>query len=54
MQADRSVQVASADLNIWEVEGIDCLSGKAWEVEFLKITDCSILPIGEDESKPES
>lgn len=53
MQADKSLQVASADLNILEMEEIDCLSGKVWEAEFLKITDCNILPIEEDEPKLE-
>lgn len=53
MQADKSLQVASTDLNILEMEGIDCLSGKVWEAKFLKITNCNILLIEEDEPKLE-
>lgn len=51
VQADKSAQVANANLNIWEMEGIDCLSGKVWEAEFLKLTDSDILPIGDSEPK---
>ena len=45
VQADRSVHVASADLAIWQMEGIDCLSERVWEADFLKVTDCDIKPI---------
>ena len=32
---DWSVNVASADLTVWEMDGIDCQSGKIWEGGFL-------------------
>nr|CAD40002.3 OSJNBb0052B05.5 [Oryza sativa Japonica Group]CAE75887.1 B1234D02.11 [Oryza sativa Japonica Group] len=35
--AYRSVNVASADLAFWEMDGIDCLSGKIWDGDFLKM-----------------
>nr|ABA97892.1 retrotransposon protein, putative, unclassified [Oryza sativa Japonica Group] len=35
--ADRSVNVASADLALWEMDGLDCLSVKVWDGDFLKI-----------------
>nr|ABA96742.1 retrotransposon protein, putative, unclassified [Oryza sativa Japonica Group] len=35
--ADRSVNVANADLALWEMDGIDCLSGKVWDGDFLKM-----------------
>ncbi len=37
--ADRLVNVASADLAPWEMDGIDCLSGKVWDGDFLKVSD---------------
>ena len=47
--ADRSVNVANADLTVWEMDGIDCLSGKVWEGEFLRVSDFDIQPIGDEE-----
>ena len=43
--ADDSVSVATADLPIWETDGIDCLSGKVWEENFLNVSDHDIKPI---------
>lgn len=42
VQADKSVNVTIVDLSIWKIEGIDCLSGKVWECDFLKVSDCNI------------
>jgi hypothetical protein len=47
--ADRSVHVANADLSVWEMDGIDCLSGKIWQGDYLKASDCGIQPIGDGE-----
>ena len=47
MPADGSVSIATADCPVWEADGVDCLSGKAWEGEFLDVTDFSIKPIQE-------
>ncbi len=49
--ADRSVNIASADLALWEMDGIDCLFGKVWDEDFLKVSDCDIQPIEDGESK---
>jgi hypothetical protein len=49
--ADRSVNVAGADLALWDMDGIDCLSGKVWEGDFLKVSDCDIQPIEDGEPK---
>ncbi len=49
--ADRSVNVASADLALWEMDGLDCLSGKVWDRDFLKVSDCDIQPIEDGEPK---
>ncbi len=49
--ADRSVNVASADLALWEMDGLDCLSGKVWEGDFLNVSDCDIQPIEDGEPK---
>ena len=45
VQADKSVNVAIADLSIWELKGIECISGTAWEGEFLDVTSDGIQPI---------
>ena len=45
MPADESVSIVAADFRAWEVDGVDCLSGKTWEGEFLDITDYTIKPI---------
>ena len=49
--ADRSVNVASADLTIWEMDGIDCLSAKVWEGGYLKMFDCDIQPVEDGDPK---
>jgi hypothetical protein len=49
--ANRSVNVASADLALWEMDGLDCLSGKVWNGDFLKVSDSDIQPIEDGESK---
>ncbi|BAH91146.1 Os01g0554100, partial [Oryza sativa Japonica Group] len=49
--ADRSVNVASADLALWEMDGLDCLSGKVWDGDFLKVSDSDIQPIEDGEPK---
>ena len=48
VQADKSVNVAIADLSIWELKGIECISGKAWE-DFLDVTSDGIQPIADGE-----
>jgi hypothetical protein len=40
--ANRTVNVASADLALWEMDGLDCLSGKVWDGDFLKVFDSDI------------
>ena len=49
--ADRLVNVANADLALWEMDGIDCLSGKVWDGDFLKVSDSDIQPIEDGEPK---
>lgn len=49
VQADKSVNVTIVDLSIWKIEGIDCLSGKVWECDFLKVSDCNIQSISDGE-----
>lgn len=46
---NRSVNVANADLSVWEMDGIDCLSGKIWQGDYLKVFDCDIQPVGDGE-----
>nr|AAM08874.1 Hypothetical protein with similarity to putative retroelements [Oryza sativa Japonica Group] len=47
--ADRSVNVANADLTIWEMDVIDCLSRNVWEGGYLKVSDHDIQLIGGEE-----
>ncbi len=49
--ADRSVNVASADLVLWEIDGLDCLSGKVWDGDFLKVSASDIQPLEDGEPK---
>ncbi len=49
--ADRSVNVANADLALWEMDGLDCLSGKVWDGDFLKVFESDIQPIEDGEPK---
>jgi hypothetical protein len=49
--ADRLVNVASTDLALWEMDGLDCLSGKVWDGDFLKVSDSDIHPIDDGEPK---
>jgi hypothetical protein len=43
--ADTTVSVAAADTLAWEFEGIECLSGKVWEGEFLQMSEQGLKPI---------
>jgi hypothetical protein len=49
--ADKSVNVAGADLALWEMDGLDCLSGKVWDGDFLKVSDSDIQPVEDGEPK---
>ncbi len=49
--ADRSVNVASVDLALWEMDGLDCLSRKVWNGDFLKVFDSNIQPVEDGEPK---
>ncbi len=49
--ADRSVNVANANLALWEMDGLDFLSRKVWDGDFLKVSDCDIQPIEDGEPK---
>jgi hypothetical protein len=51
MPADRSVNVASADLALWEMDGINCMSGKVWDGDFQKVSDCDMQPIEDGDPK---
>jgi hypothetical protein len=45
IEADRTVQIAHADLPIWEMDGMECLSGHAWDADELRITEFGFEPI---------
>jgi len=40
--ADKTIDVAVADLPLWESARSECLSGRVWEAEFLKVTQGKI------------
>ena len=46
--ADTTVHVAAADLDPWQIEGTDCLSGRAWDGQYLNVTDQGVEIVGED------
>jgi hypothetical protein len=45
LSANTTVSVATTDAPTWEVNGTECLSGKAWEGEFLQMSDLELKPI---------
>jgi hypothetical protein len=44
VSADTTASIALADTPSPEFEGVDCLSGKVWEGEFLQISDFGLQP----------
>jgi hypothetical protein len=42
VSVDTTASVATADPPAWEFDGIECLSGKAWEGEFLLMFDLGL------------
>jgi hypothetical protein len=36
--ADKTIDVAVTDLPLWESARAECLSGRVWEAEYLKVT----------------
>jgi hypothetical protein len=46
--ADTIVNVATIDLDVWQRDGIMCLSGRGWSGQSLKITDQGLEIEGED------
>ena len=45
--ADTTVNVATADLDPWQIEGRDCLSGRAWKGQYLNVTEQDVEIVGE-------
>jgi hypothetical protein len=53
VHADASFSITTADSEIWGFDGVECISGKVWEGNFLKVSDYGIKPIqviGSEES----
>jgi hypothetical protein len=51
--ADSSLSIAIANPQIWRYDGVECISGKVWEGDFLKMSDFGLKPIqaiGSEES----
>jgi hypothetical protein len=38
VMADKSIDVAMTDLPLWESDRAECLSGRVWDGEYLKVT----------------
>ena len=50
-QGDK-IEIVPADRSVnWEMDGLDCLSGKVWDGDFLKVSDSDIQPIEDGEPK---
>jgi hypothetical protein len=53
VHADSSLSVATTDPQVWGYNGVECISGKVWEGDFLKMFDFDLKPIqavGSEES----
>ena len=49
--ADKALNVATADPSPWQTDDMECLSGKNWEGEYVKITNQGLEVIDEVNSK---
>ena len=45
VSADSSFSIALAEAQTWSYKKVKCLSGHAWETDFLKVADYEIKPI---------
>jgi hypothetical protein len=52
--ADSSLSIATADPRIWGYDGVECISGKVWEGDFLKMSNFRLKPIQAVGSKESS
>jgi hypothetical protein len=43
--ADSSFRITTADPQVWGYDGMECISGKVWEGDFLKMSDFGLKPI---------
>ena len=49
--ADKAVNIATADPSPWQTDDMECLSGKSWEGDYVKITNQGLEVIDEVNSK---
>lgn len=49
--ADKTVNVASAELSPWQIDDMECLSGKIWEGDYVKVTNQGLEVVDEINSK---
>ena len=45
VHTDESISIATADPVFWELGDFECFSGKAWERDFIKISNESQQPM---------
>jgi hypothetical protein len=38
-------RLVTADPQVWGYDGVECISGKVWEGDFLKMSDFGLKPI---------
>jgi hypothetical protein len=53
VNADSPLSIGTADPQVWGYDGVECISDKVWEGNFLKMADFGIKPIqavGSEES----
>jgi secreted protein with Ig-like and vWFA domain len=51
VHADSSLSVATADPQVWGYDGVECILGKVWEGDFLKMANFDLKPIQAVSSK---
>ena len=45
VQADQTISVAAADPDVWVYDDAECISGRAWTGDLLKVTELGPKPI---------
>jgi hypothetical protein len=45
VHANSSLSITTADPQVWKYDSVECISGKGWEGDFLKMSDFGLKPI---------
>jgi hypothetical protein len=45
VQAETSLMVAATEAQGWTYDRVSCISGKAWDTKYLKVSDFGLKPV---------